>query len=130
MRGMVADTVRKGGEDVESAVKFWIELQDLPEYKFARGVTLPITSDKLDTLADAMLSHKLYWGDDFSIRVLARKLNIRLVILRDGTPTIVQSETKTPTHAVILGLHREHYAPIGWRDQYVHSVGGRERYVV
>ena len=130
MRGIVADTVRCGGSDVDSAVRFWIELSYLPEYKFVRGVELPLTPDKLDAVADAMLSRKLYWGDDFSIRVLAEKLNIRMVILRDGTPTIVQSESKTPTHAVILGLRREHFSPIGWRDQFVHPVGSRDRYSV
>ena len=123
VRELLLEMVCEGGEKVQTAVQFWFDLKSMREYAFVRKFPPPLDDEKLKSLANAMRSPAKYWGDDFAISMLAEKLRIRIVVLREGTPSLTQPKTATPTHSIIIALKDAHYVPISYRGRCVHPVG-------
>ena len=107
LREIVLETVRQGGEFVDAAVAHWVELCALEEYKFAsciKNEPQPLSQAARNMLAKTMRNVNKYWGDDFSLQVIANKLKMRITVLRSESTAFIQPQYNTPSHTVILGM--------------------------
>ena len=123
VRELLLAMVAEGGPRVQAAVEFWWELRSMRASAVVRKFNPPLDDTQLAQLAKTMHSPSKYWGDDFAISMLADRLRIRIVVLRDGTPSLTQPEGASPTHSIIVALKDAHYVPVSYRGRCVHSVG-------
>jgi hypothetical protein len=128
LREIVLDCIRDGGEKVDAAVEHWTALSMLDEYSFVRCVeneARPLSEKARAKLAKTMQVCAKYYGDDFSMRVLANKLNIRITVLRDGSAAFMQPEATSPTHTLLVALKDVHYTPISFNGHYIVDTIGK-----
>ena len=128
LRELVLEAVRQGGDHVNAAVAHWVELCNLPEYRFAgcvKNEQQPLDAEQRNKLAAQMRNVNKYWGDDFSLQVLSNKLKLRVTVLRCGTAAFIQPQLNTPTHTVILALKNAHYTPVSFDDEFLVDTHGR-----
>jgi hypothetical protein len=118
LRQIVAQTVLIDHPRFFTACEFWKEVCDDDEFVFYRPLKddhLPLQEKSREKLYRIMLSPRKYWGDQYSLDMLATLLQLNLVVYNSYSARIIRPGKHIKPRTTLflqLDLAMNHYSPL------------------